>query len=220
MCKFSGASSESSSAGTLLLNSLLLSILLESLLDLFSLVLELKCHSFVILLIVVNGISECILPGGTHSSIHSLGVLTFATQQVRGWLDTDVLLKEFLCGKVVHKVTSINDATIIILLLDQDLLKLLKNGLLDLVKFESHGLINGALLDSLIELLVNLDDNSLQPVVNLVLSQLYLLVHFDGLLVFFLLRLQLGVELVDLRVTLTLLQVNASFVPIVIVLDR
>ena len=119
----------------------------------------------------------------------------------------------------MHEVTSIDDTAIIIFLLNQNLFKLLQNSLLDFVKLESHGLINGALLNSLIELLVDFDDNSLQPVIDLVLGQLYLFVHLQCLLVLFLLALQLGVEFVDLRVALALLEVDASFVPIVVVLD-
>ena len=97
----------SSPAGTFLGKSLLRCIILESLLDLFSLIFELKLNTFVILIVIVDVVAKDILSRGTYTTILCLGVVCI-TQEVLCWLDTDVLVKELLGCILIHEVTSID----------------------------------------------------------------------------------------------------------------
>ena len=97
----------------------------------------------------------------------------------------------------MHKVTSVDILSLIVLLFQDHLLKLLNSSIFDLLEFVYDSLFISGCCDVLTELRVDLAHDALQPVANLVVGQLDLLVHVKNLFVLLLLGLQLCVQFVD-----------------------
>ena len=127
--------------------------------------------------------------------------------------NTNVFVQELFSGEVVHEVLRCHVSSLLLSILGKDLVKTLEDGLHEAVKSIMHGLVlfaEGS--DLFAELLVNLFDDSVQPVAHVRVSEFDLLCHFRRLFMQFLSRLDLNVKLVDLRVgraTTTLVDFDA-----------
>ena len=135
------------------------------------------------------------------ASILRLGIVLAHPVVALGRLDADVLLDELLRGKVVHEVLGCHEATLLVCILQQDLVQSLDDRLHDLLKAELHRPI--FLLERtnvLAKLLVDLANDPVQPVFHVCVCELDLLAHLDRLVVELLRRLDLNVQLVNLRV--------------------
>ena len=157
-----------------------------------SFIFELELDSFVILIVIIDVITEDILSRCTYTTILCLCIICIS-QEILSWLHTDILVQEFLSRILIHEVTGIDKSSLFLLFLHEDLLELLDNGFLDFLEFKLHSLVHRALGYSLIELLINLRDDPMQPVVHLIKSELHLLVHINYLLIFLLLALEVRV---------------------------
>lgn len=90
----------------------------------------------------------------------------------------NILGDEVLRSEVVHKVLSCNETTIFVVLLHDDLLKLLVGGLHNLFEFKCHRLAYGRCTNVLVELLVDFLNHAFAPASNLIVDQLYFLLGF------------------------------------------
>ena len=116
-------------------------------------------------------------------------------------LDANVLVEELLRGEIVHEVLRGHKASLLVCILEQDLVEPLDDRLHDLLEPKLHRAV--LLLerpDILPELLIDLADHPIQPILHIGVRQLHLLAHLNRLIVQFLCRLDLNVELMDLRV--------------------
>ena len=202
--------SKPSPPGPLLLNLLLQSIVLKSLLDLLALLAQLEgqlVHVVFFVHVVPEGIvsARCC----ARLTVLSLCVVFTASVMTLSRLNSDVLRKELFRSEVVHKVLRCNEATILISVLEKDLIESLDHGLHDFLKAEEHCLfvlVVGA--DVLTELLVDLLDNTIEPVSHVRVSQVDLLAHLDGLVIQLLGSLDLDVQLMDLRIGRSAVSLN------------
>ena len=136
-------------------------------------------------LIFVHVIAEGVMARDrATATILSLGVVLAASLVACGRLHSDVLLLEVFGRKLIQEVLLSDTATLLIRILEQDLIKALDNGLHNFLEAEAHSflvLVIGS--DILLKLLINLLDDPVQPVANVRVSELDLLAHIDGLLI-------------------------------------
>ena len=174
---------------------------LKSLLDLLTLVSQLERQHVARVFLVAMPATVLSRDASLSSTILRLGiVLTHAIVTLRRF-DSDILVEEFFCGKVVHEVLGGHEAALLVRVLQQDLIQALDDRLHDFLEAELHRpvlFIEGA--DVLAKLLVNLADHPVEPVLHICVGQLNLLIHLDGLVVELLRSLDLNVELMDLGV--------------------
>ena len=196
-------SSESATAGSLFLETLLLGVVFEALLDLLALVAELE-GKLVLVVVLVDVVPEGVVArnsGRARLAVLSLVVVLAGAFGTLGGFDADVLVEEFFRGEVVHEVLARDEAALLIGVLEHDLIQSLDQGLQHLLEAEAHRLLLLAVGPNFLpELLVNLLDDSAEPVADVLVSQLDLLVHVRCLLVQFLRRLDLDVQVVNLGV--------------------
>ena len=128
-------------------------------------------------LILINIVAESVMTrDSSTTAILSLGIILSATLVSGGRLNTNVLLLEVFGSKLIQEVLLGDTATLFISVLKKDLIKALDNGLHDLLKAEAHGLLILVVgSDILLELLIDLLNDPIQPVANVGVSQLDLL---------------------------------------------
>lgn len=194
--------SHSAASGPLLLKPLLQSPIFEALFDVLALVAELERQLMhVVLLVHVVSKSVVLRHSSARLTVLSLGVVITHTVLSLSRLHTNVLVHELLRGELVHEVLAGDEATLLVGILEDDLVEPLDYGLHNLVEAEVERLLIFAVgSDVLPELLVDFLDDSLEPLADVCIRQLHLLVHFDSLVVELLGCLDLDVELVDFRV--------------------
>ena len=128
-------------------------------------------------LILINIVAESVMTrDSSTAAILSLGIILSATLVSGGRLNTDVLLLEVFGSKLIQEVLLSDTATFFISVLKKDLIEALDNRLHDLLKAETHGLLILVVgSDILLELLIDLLNDPIQPVANVGVSQLDLL---------------------------------------------
>lgn len=128
-------------------------------------------------LIFINIVAESVMTrDSSTAAILSLGIILSATLVSGGRLNTDVLLLEVFGSKLIQEVLLSDTATFFISVLKKDLIEALDNRLHDLLKAETHGLLILVVgSDILLELLIDLLNDPIQPVANVGVSQLDLL---------------------------------------------
>ena len=128
-------------------------------------------------LILINIVAESVMTrDSSTAAILSLGIILSATLVSGGRLNTDVLLLEVFGSKLIQEVLLSDTATFFISVLKKDLIEALDNRLHDLLKAETHGLLILVVgSDILLELLIDLLNDPIQPVAHVGVSQLDLL---------------------------------------------
>lgn len=90
-----------------------------------------------------------------------------------------VLLDEFVCGEVVHKVLGRNHAAVLVVFLHNDLVELAHYALHDLLELKGHRFVlEGP--DVFVELLVELLDHARTPGLHLVVNEMHFFSHGFG----------------------------------------
>lgn len=210
--------SEAASAGPLLFMALLGRVGLETHLDCFTFSADVRPGHILSVHVIVVGVvaRDC-----AASAILSLGVVLTAAHVASSWLNTDVLLLEVFRGKLIQEVLLRDAATLFISILQQNLIEALNDSLHNLLEAETHSLfvlVVGS--NVLLELLINLLNDPVEPVAHVSVSKLDLFGHFGILLVEFLGGLNLDVEMVNLgvsRAITTLINVNVGWLLIRVV---
>ena len=166
-----------------LLKALLLRPILKPLLDLLTLVSQLEGQHVPGIFLVA--VPAPILSGDTSlASVLRLGVVLAHSVVALGRLDTDVLVEELFSGEVIHEVLRCDEAALLVCVFEQDLIEALDDRLHDLLEAELHRpilFLEGA--NVFAELLVDLANHTIQPVLDISVGQLDLLAHLDSLVV-------------------------------------
>ena len=198
--------SKPASASTLLFQLLLSGVSFESLLDKLSFVAELEWKLMHVIIFIMCIAKRIMFGGSARLTILSLGVILTHPVMALGGLNTDILAEELISGEIVHEVLAGDEASLLISVFKDDLVKSLENGLHDLLEAEAHSLLFLVVSSNVLtELLIDLLDHAVEPVTHVGVGELDLLVHLSGLLVELLSGLDLDVKLVDLRVGRTAL---------------
>lgn len=117
-------------------------------------------------------------------------------------LYSDVLRNELFGSEVVQELLRSDESALLVSILEQDLVEALDDGLHYLFEAEGHRLLLLAVRTYVIaKLLVNLLNDSVQPITHVRVNQLDLLGHLNCLVVELLGRLNLHVELVDFGIS-------------------
>lgn len=135
-----------------------------------------------------------------HVAISAVAVssVAFIFATLSSGFDADVLGGVRLLVEFVSEVLGHDEATVLVVLLEDDSLKLLANGDHDLVEAERHRLVS-ELTDVLGELPVNFLSDTGSPGSDLIVGKLDLLVDLFGLFIFLLVLVVLPVQLSELR---------------------
>jgi len=156
-------------------------------------------HVIIFIYVIAKGI--VLRNTDTRLSVLSLCVI-FAAILSLVRLHTNVLTKELICAEIVHEVLTVDESTLFVGVLQQNLVESLYHSLHDFFEAEMHSLfIFIESTDIFSELLIDFFDHSVQPVPYVGVCQLNLFVHLSRFLVKFLTCLDLDVKLVDLGVS-------------------
>ena len=99
-------------------------------------------------------------------------------------LDPNVLSTELFRAEVLHEVFACDETAFLIRIFQQDLIELLDNGLHYFLEAGRHRFFFFSIrANVLAELLVNFLNDSCQPIFNVLVSELDLLVHLNSLFV-------------------------------------
>lgn len=171
--------SEAASASPFLLSTLLRSVSLEAQLNRLTLIADI--HT--IHLIIIHISAESVM-AGDGATILSLRIIVATALISCGRLHTDVLDLELFRGELIQEVLLSDETALLVGILKQDLVEPLNDGLHHLLEAEAHGfLILIVRTNVLLELLINLLDDPIEPVTHIRVSQLDFLRHLNGLLV-------------------------------------
>ena len=121
---------------------------------------------------------------------------------VRGWVHSDVLGYELIRSEVIHEVLgSYGEAAFVITIFLKNLVEALYHSLHHFFEASVHRLVLLTVLtDVLAKLLINLSDDTVEPVSHVLVSKFNLLIDLSGFVIEFLSRLDLDMKLVDFGV--------------------
>ena len=144
--------------------------------DLVSFDLQVHVHALVVLVIIFNVTKGILLMSRCSTVSITSSVIVHVSVDARLRAHTNVLVDEVISGEVSHEVLRRDEASILVVLLVDDLLELLGNRMLNLLKAERNSLVVvGA--NVLVELLVNLLDHATAPCFHLLVDQLHFVVY-------------------------------------------
>ena len=154
---------------------------------------HIELHLFVIVecLLVILLLAEHIVTRCKVLTVF-VGVTTVIVLQTGSWPDTDVLVQELFCSKVVHEVLGCDESTLFIILLHDYSIQLSAGSLHHLLKLEGHCFVLVS-ANALIELLINFGNHTLDPVLNLIVHKLHFLIDLSRLVVLFLVLLNCNI---------------------------
>ena len=158
--------------------------MIEALLDGFALLADV--HSVDLILVHVEAESIVTRHRASYITIVGLGLI-LATLMHGCRFYTDILIEELFGGELVHEVLGGDDAAVVLLVFQQDLVQSLDDRLHHLLETEGHSLlilVVGA--DILAKLLIDLLDDPVEPVAHVSVRQLDFLGHLNRLFVEFL----------------------------------
>ena len=154
--------SKSASSGCpLLLKSLLQRVILESFFDIVTLVAKLE-RKLMHVIIFIDVIAEGIVLRNTDTRLSVLSLcVIFAAILSLVRFHTNVLTKELICAKIVHEVLTVDESTLFVGVLQQNLVESLYHSLHDFLEAEVHSLfIFIVSADIFSELLIDFFDHS------------------------------------------------------------